>query len=617
MWKISDFKKIFNFIKTDEIADLDDAITKLAKSEHDVSKNFFKSTLDQLSFDTVHYNRLRYFLIDWYTSLKTMTSVQKNISDIYGMPDEHLDEAFRSKGFNFSTKLSRYGTKINYNKVNFYYDLVNLYKKKGSPKTLLNTLRYFGFPNIEILEYMTYVRRSTKKVEFHSLSVDHTGKWHNTFTDILTYDEATGWDPHYLTSEKSIVHGQQNSKLHLPSPSPYFSLRHYVNIDEYSKLTVFLSRKVQDQYKDWHDGVFENTGYVLPDEVYITSCTMNASILELYLACIYTYHKHYGSEIVIRNPEDTTLISSIKLGDHNKYFNCFDGTDASYLNIVSEYEDYVSENPLTRDEIRLHNNSYLEDFARLQNKNFLVNENSAEEILQLINPELFNRLIDLYDIKPQAVILGDLLEDLMKWVNSYYSIASPHLNYLMYGSEEFKRVLNPLIDFFKPYHARLLSFDINLVVDDKSKERVIADDNEEEWVTETVHDWDTCNSKPCCNDTCEATNPLPFYARDTYDCGSFFDIGGACDGRDENAFTTLIDEKIDEKLICGVGSTDLLEYYDPNSPMYGIDPYVETDLFDIPSDCLAVQSGNFISFDDGGCFDNHYGNDLCFVQVIE
>jgi len=629
MWKIDDFKKIFDYLKKGDPSDLNISIQANAKSELAKTEEFFEKTLDQLSFSSDHYNNFRSFLINWYSSLKTLSVVQRNITDIYGMPDTHLDEAFRSKGFNNSVKLTRYGKEINYNKGNFYYDLVNLYKRKGSPRNLLHTLRYFGLSNVEILEYMTYRRLSTNDVEFHSISSDHLGKWWSIHTDKLTYEEATGWDPHYLASKEAIIKGHNESKLHLPTNSPYFSLRHYIGLDDYTSATATISRKIQDQYDYWndrYDPINPKTN-ILNKELYIDCCSLDASILELYLSCIMIYYKYYTNEIIIDH--DTSPNNEIiTLGDHGKYFTCYNGTDPTYSNIIYEYKEYFEFIPKTRQEIKDKYLSFIDKFTRLANINFLIDENSAEDKLKLINPELYDKLINIYDISSNTTVLNELLEELSKWMKSYLSIAVPELSYLMYGTEQIKKELNPIINFFKPYHARLLSYDIAFINDNRTTESVITEDFQINSVEEVIHDWDTCNSKPCCNDTCSDVVPSSFYSRATYDCGSFYDIGAACDGR-SNSFLTYITDHLYESLTCVSGYTVLADYNNPAHEKFGIDPYVESEKNLLPLEFLPpenagevittieAQSGNFASFDEGGCFDCHYANDLFMIQIIE
>jgi len=598
MWNILDFWKVFKFLKSGDSSDLNDTVQAIAKSDLSKTNDLFINTLDQLSFSDDEFLRLRKFIIDWYSSLKTLTTVQKNISDVYGLPDTHLDELFRSKGFEFSPLLSVYGSRVNYNKGNFYYDLVNLYMKKGSPKTLLNVLKYFGFQNLEVLEYMTFRRMSTQRIEFHSLSASYIGKWYSTNTDILTYDEATGWDPHYLTSEKSIIYGQNNSKLHLPTKSPYFSLRHYININDYIKFIQFLARKIQDQYDYWRLDPYTNK----PEkEIYLKSVTTDASVLEVYLSAVYLYYKYFGESIKIKHPSNNVYDTDILLGDHGKYFTCYDGTNADYLNIVDEFNKYLNNVPHTRQEIKDNQNYFYSQFNRLRLDNFLVDAHSAEEILKALNIDLYNELNKVYTIQDPIILIGNILSDLMKWVTSYISIGVPNISYLLFGKTELMNQLGELINFFKPYHARLLSYDVAYVIDDRNQESVIVEDFGIDSVEENIFDWDTCNSQPCCIDsTC---NDNFHYSRDTYDCGSFYDIGGACDGRDD-AFQLYIEDNIHEVLNCKQG------FLPPEK-------YVETTTNNLPPEIICVQSGGFVEFDGGGCFDLQYSNDVCVIQIID
>ena len=599
MWKIEDFWKIFNFVKTNDPGDLHDTIQALAKSDVTKTKNLFEGTIDQLCFSDKKYLDLRKFLIDWYSSLKILTTTQKNISDIYGLPDEHLDELFRSRGFNYSQLLGVFHTHTNYNKGNFYYDLVNLYKKKGSPKNLLNVLKYFGFQNLELLEYITFVNNSSKKVEFHSVKSAYTGKYYYSNTDVLTYDETTGWDPHYLTTEKSILYSHDVSKLHLPTKSPYFSLRHYINLNDYVKFIQFISRKIQDEYYYWIEDPYSHKP---KPEIYLTSTTLTVSILETYISAVYLYYKHYGNQITIKHPSKDIYDTSVLLGANGKYFTCYDGTNAEYLNIVADFNNYLNDVPLTRDRVKEKQEYFYDLFTRLQVDNFLFDYDSAEETLKVLNFELYDNLNKAYAVSDPIELIGSILTDLMKWVNSFISIGVPNIDYLLFGKTELMNRMGGVINFFKPYHARLLSYDVAYIVDDRNQESVIVEDNGIDSVEENIFDWDSCNGKPCCIDTTCSDSDNYFYARDTYDCGSFYDIGGACDAR-EDSFKIEYEENILEPLNCKTG------FLPPEN-------YVESVIDNLPTEIHAIQSGGFVTFDEGGCFDMQYSNDICVIQII-
>ena len=597
MWKIEDFWKVFNFIKNDKTTELNENVQAIAKSDLSKANNLFELTIDQLCYSDDDYIRLRKFFIDWYSSLKTLSSVQKNITDIYGLPDSHLDELFRSRGFHHSTKLGVYNLQTNYNKGNFYYDLVNLYKKKGAPKTLLNVLRYFGFQNLELLEYMTYRRISSQKIEFHSVHSAKIGNVYPVGTDILNYDETTGWDPHYLTSEISIIKGQNSTKLHLPTKSPYFSLRHYISLNDYIKFIQFIARTIQDQYFEW-----KNDNIKPKQEIYLNPVALNISVLETYLSAIYIYYKHYSDTVTIKHPETEIYDYSCLLGDHGEYFTCYDGTNADYLNIVHEFNEYVNTIPHTREDIKNNQDYYYEQFTRNEYENFIKDDKTAGKVLKEINIELYNKLNDVYAVDDPIRLIGKILTDLMIWMNTNISIGVPNIDFLLLGKIELLNQLGGIIDFFKPYHARLLSYDVAYVVDDKNKESLIVEDFGIDSIEENIFDWDTCNSKPCCMDsTCHESDDF-HYARETYDCGSFYDIGGACDAK-ENSFMMELEDHNHENLNCRVG------FLPPEN-------YVESVISNLPSDIHAIQSGGFVTFDEGGCFDLQYANDVCVIQII-
>ena len=133
-----DLWKIFEVLQEESIPELSEVIKVLAKSEKTKASSLFSKTIDQPVFSTDDYFRLKSFLVDWYASVKTLTSSQTKTSDPFSIPDSHLDELFKSFGYDYSSDLTiGTGVTINKNKVNFFLDLVNLYKIKGTPKAMI------------------------------------------------------------------------------------------------------------------------------------------------------------------------------------------------------------------------------------------------------------------------------------------------------------------------------------------------------------------------------------------------------------------------------------------------------------------------------------------------
>ena len=94
---------LWNLIKYFEQGTSDSSLseltTTLATSEKITVIELFERVLDQNTFSSDDYRRLRNMIIDWYTTHKTIATTQKFASDVHQMPNDHLSELFKSFGF--------------------------------------------------------------------------------------------------------------------------------------------------------------------------------------------------------------------------------------------------------------------------------------------------------------------------------------------------------------------------------------------------------------------------------------------------------------------------------------------------------------------------------------
>jgi len=586
MWTKEDFDAIFKHLSGDTNVELYEPLYAIAQSDKGTLEVFFEKTLDQVAFASEDYKRLRAFLIDWFASHRTLTTVQKDISDLYVLPNSHLDELFRSYGYPYSNKLTYVNNRINYNKVSFFLDLVNLYKIKGSPGSVAHALRYHGIPSIQIFEYMVKMNYGDNvspeaRIYFESILAKSVGYNVDTLPTVLTFEEGTDWDPHWMTSESKMVNQQLALNNHLPAKSPYYSLRIYLDMSELSLLFAHINRHMADQY----DYILTNHTYPATD---LFSVVLNkyVSLLELYASMVYVFDKTFPDEEY--GTPDQTLIYK-----YNKNPN-------SYTAITTDYESLHGEQH-SRDEREENIRQYYNDFTVDFSEHIFPGSGSAEDILSSIFPESKDRLDGLLSITPGATILGQLSEEFSSWVKTYFSIYVPNLGYMILGQEELLRDLGGIINFFKPYHARLLLTDFGLIFNDRLEESIRLKDYCTDIIVEQIVDWDTCNSRPCCNDqslNCPTGNALS-YSRDTYDCGSYYDIGAACDPPD--SFQTTITDHFVDKLAMRKHGEII-----PSA-------LIESDTVGTTS--YAVQSGGFVVFDEGGYFDDQYASDVCFIII--
>lgn len=147
MFTVDDFINLFTYLKDKStILELDDVIVALSESERAKAKELFSTSIDQIVHNTQDHLRLKNFLIDWYATHKTITSIQKQTSDVYLLPEEQLNELLLSFGYNFLNQPL-------FSKQNFLLELITLYKGKGTPTTLKRLLDFLGFSNTDLVEY--------------------------------------------------------------------------------------------------------------------------------------------------------------------------------------------------------------------------------------------------------------------------------------------------------------------------------------------------------------------------------------------------------------------------------------------------------------------------------
>ena len=100
MFTIDDLWRIMKYLK-DGTTDpkLSELTTILATSEKELTTSFFEQILDQPTFNSDDYIRLKAMFIDWYSSHKTISTTQKYASDVHQLPNEHLSELLKVLDF--------------------------------------------------------------------------------------------------------------------------------------------------------------------------------------------------------------------------------------------------------------------------------------------------------------------------------------------------------------------------------------------------------------------------------------------------------------------------------------------------------------------------------------
>jgi hypothetical protein len=507
-----DYWKILDYLSGEDVPDLDSTIKTLADSERTKTRSLFENTIDQACFNTEDYKRIRSFLIDWYSGLKTQISLQRQSYDPFVLPPEYLNELIKSFGYLYPADIASINIRAN-----FFLDLVNLYKIKGTPLSLKRALDYYGMRNVDLSEYWLQ-KNESGEIIFKGVSI-YTPLIKLSWPDVRF--EAALADPHWFQTKQDIIQLLDRNMIVLPSKSPYFGLRPFFSLSEIQQTISIMVRMIDDQYQAW------KTTSVLQTDIKLNLLNITVSLLENYLACVYIVNSSFDYHEPALYEADSYL--------------CYDGTSEIVADIISEYETLTSypvwdaDDPegdiANRKELAIQ---FGDLFTRPNSQNFIKTKlgvDSAGDILNHINPD-FKAIVDSYISSGKYYeLLASLLQDLSGWIRFHINTEATDIISIVLGISASPAV-SRIINFFKPYRARLFTTQFCYIIDSPLFDFLRIHDKFKTFtVKEKIYDHVTADSLACCSgdliscsDSTNVIEPV-LYSRESYDCGSYHDIG--------------------------------------------------------------------------------------------
>lgn len=492
------FWKLFNIAGGGSESDVTKVLDSIVKSDRSKLDQYFTNAIDQIAFDTEDWQRLREFLIDLYSAERALMTQSRQISDPHYLSNDDLDELFRSFGYSESVRLSNYNNDPLESKVQLFLDLVNLYKIKGTPRSILEVLQYYGIPELDIFEFWLQ-KESPSKLIFKGDVI--VGTSINPSSITLPYELVTDGDPHWMLDHNQILQLDSINKINLPSKTPYFAVQPAVEVGIENSIFV---RTVQDQYEYWN-----TTGNLPTQNAEITVLGVNSSLLELYLLTLYSFHQSY------------------EIGSDISRFACYDGTSETALEIIDEYNTLVTGSDITREVRRINYQRYIELFSRPRSEHFLYGPATPESVLNLINPSIIPSFDSLSGSNTRNLQL--LLGDLAIWVRNNIGFGFVNMGYIFFGLNQLFEDLKPVINFFKPYRARLLVLEL-IKFDNILTEGIpVEDDIGTTDISQDIYDY--FPSRPSCTVSPDSTSfvcldSTSINVDEVYDCGSYYDGSG-------------------------------------------------------------------------------------------
>jgi len=594
MLDYTEFFKLLDFLSTGNQEGIDPRLLVVANTEQINANNLFTNTIDIPAFVSTDYVNLRAFFIDWYAALKTFATVQKNISDVYSLPQKTIIDLFYSMGFDLGNTL-RYMPQGN--RETFFLSLVDLYKRKGTPLSIIEFLSFMGIPNVSLIEYWVKIN-SEGKMMFegdHVISNSDDPLLINAKSS-YSYSEVFHIDPHWFLTEDQAMGLMSTTAVRLPSKSPHFSLRFAFQQSKINALMSYLSRTAEDSYDAWevnHNSLIRNirseTGY-------------DISYLELFVACNYCFIKQYGSaensgQNYIYYNMDMTSYSAIEL----QYMNLVNVIKPGW-NGFYPYE--LGGDPRLEREIGLA--TLTDQFTRNIAENRIAAYDGRLDTLldRLWYPDSteaspFRLEIDNYFLWNKAdQIFTYLYNDLTSYLITNIGANAPQLGLYALDIKEINYLLDAIY-FFKPYRARLLGFEKILDLGTRLEETI--------WVKDIVYagdglridDYDTGDG----NWGVDATATVLTYIRDHYDQGSSYDLG-ACDDSILIQINQIRDDYVDE------------HKYNPDAIYDSTCTVANWITYDADGTERIWTCGGFTNFDCGWVFDRPHASDLIRIDHV-
>lgn len=595
------FWELFNVASGGTSTQITEVLDSIIKSDRTLVSNYFDNVIDQISHSTPDYYRLRELFIDLFATHRAITTQMRSVSDPHMMTNSQLDELFRSFGYDHSVILRGFDENPLISKINLFLDLVNLYKIKGTPQSMYQILQYYGITEVDIYELWLQ-----KQLLLGVDELRFRGRWvagstlFNQSELSLPYRLLTIGDPHWIYTEDQIRQLYNINKINLPSISPYFVIMPVLNV---GPETAMFIRFIQDQYESWY-----NTR-VLPEQNCEVTCVSEIrSLLEVYLAAVYVFQLNHST------------------GYKGDQFFCYDGTSdvvTEAAQIVDEY-DAIMTRPITRYNKPFKIREMYDQFNRETPRHFLQEPEDAGYLLSLISPTFKQNLDDFTELDDDT--LKTLLKDMGVWIRNNFGFGFVNTGFFTFGLAGLFEDLNPVINFFKPYRARLIIIE-NIQFNNWLEDFIPIDDSLDHTVDQITHDFMTADSIPCCGldhidstaeSVCIDTTSSTFYSRDTYDCGSYHDIGAVSDIKQEAIFVECACN-LESSLICLPNPAVIEETpipFDSTAATSWPITLLEGDptSTDATADVLLYQISGFQDHDETGTFDCMGGFDHVFIQ---
>lgn len=238
------------------LRNIDETTKNITLDEKNKVLDLFQIVIDQPAFWTNDHLKLRHYIMDWYTAHKALVSKSKSALDPFSLNDEELDELIRSFGFPHPHTIQDSAKAV------FLHNLIDLYRHKGSPRTFIQALQYFGLNNLVLQEWWIENIPIGEKTYFvaKSRAVYPLDKVNDpTYEKTVDYFNFIEKDPYWHLDKRSsdweggdkIEDLYEENLISLPSLTSLVSVNTTIDTEQFNKDIAILNRMVQESWEMW------------------------------------------------------------------------------------------------------------------------------------------------------------------------------------------------------------------------------------------------------------------------------------------------------------------------------------------------------------------------------
>lgn len=452
MFNVSDDNflfKIIDYLNGEDVT-LQNNVETVVNAEYANTRELFESTLDQSVFLSPDYIRLRNFLVKWYTAHKVLTRIQDDASKLFFLPEEHVEELMRSFGFPYGEGLASFREKVN-----FFLSLIDIYTSKGSKGSIEQMLNFFNLPSTYILEHDLMYNEEGELIFRPRLTMNLPYSLRKTIAlRDAHFESFTAGDPLWQLTKEEIDEKVKNNQITLPSRTNYFSFRTNFTYESVEVVPLYFFGYITKRYNEWRDD-----GTLPPQYIDVGFLEFNLSSLELYTGLIY----------ILNN------LFNIQGSGEGENIRAYLG-DKTYEEYREDFDIQFQIPPYSRDEVDQLREDWYSEFLVSQSEYPFTDSTSAAVILEEMNPT-FKQIIDTWDPQTLQANATTFVVKFAEWLRNNLDADLREISVYLFGFRALQELdLNRIINFFKPYRAKLSLSDLEYVMERPLFECIRYDD---------------------------------------------------------------------------------------------------------------------------------------------